>query len=135
MDSWWGLGEGVGHRGDKLEVWRIVCPFCSQKGNFALAHHAEKRKPNSDKRLNFDLYQCHNCAGYVQVLWSAGELAFGSHGLYDYRVLPWPLSGKPEPSENWPDGMKRFWIQAHDSLANENWDAANLGNNILHTVF
>jgi len=22
--------------------------------------------------------------------------------------------------------MKRFWIQAHDSLANENWDAANV---------
>ena len=22
--------------------------------------------------------------------------------------------------------MKRFWIQAHDSLKNENWDAANV---------
>jgi hypothetical protein len=21
--------------------------------------------------------------------------------------------------------MRRFWIQAHDSLSNENWDAAN----------
>lgn len=42
------------------------------------------------------------------------------------RVLPWPLQAKREPSENWPEGVKRFWIQAHDSLARENWDAANL---------
>jgi hypothetical protein len=48
----------------------------------------------------------------------------GGHGLYDYKVLPWPLDA--EPSENWPDGMKRFWIQAYDSLNNENWDAANV---------
>jgi hypothetical protein len=42
------------------------------------------------------------------------------------KVFPWPLSGKPEPSPNWPEGMTRFWIQAHDSLGNENWDAANV---------
>src|ERR1700674_2296896 len=38
--------------------------------------------------------------------------------------MPWPLAGKPEPSENSPKEMHRFWIQAHDSLANQNWDAA-----------
>ena len=126
MDSWWELGEGMGFQGDKMEPWRLTCPFCGEKGNFSLVHHAEKKKPNSTKRLNFDLYRCENCAGFVQVLWSASRSAIGMHGLYGYKVQPWPLSGKPEPSENWPVGMTRFWIQAHDSLSNENWDAANV---------
>lgn len=124
VDSWWELGEGMGNQGDKLEVWRITCAFCNERGNFALAFHGQKKKPNSDKRLNFDVYQCKNCMGFVHVFWSAGA-DFG-RGLYSYRVLPWPLSAKPEPKEHWPDGMKRFWIQAHDSLKNENWDAANV---------
>lgn len=106
-----------------MEVWRLTCPFCNEKGNFGLAYHAEKKKPTSDKRLNFDLYQCRNCMGFVHVLWSAAEF---SQSLYSYQVLPWPVKGKPEPSENWPSGMTRFWIQAHDSLTNDNWDAANL---------
>ena len=126
MDSWWDLGEGAGYQGDKLELWRITCPFCSEKGHFSLAFHAEKKKPNSSKCLNFDLYKCQNCAGFVHVLWSAGESSFGRRGLYSFQVLPWPLLGKPEPSENWPEGVKRFWIQAHDSLSHENWDAANV---------
>jgi len=109
-----------------MEVWRLVCPFCGEKGNFSLSNHAQKKKPNSSKCLNFDLYMCHNCSGYVQVLWSAGEFASGMHGLYNFKVQPWPVSGKPEPSENWPDGVNRFWVQAHNSLTNENWDAANL---------
>lgn len=125
MNSWWELGEGMGIQGDKMEVWRLTCPFCGEKGNFALAHHAEKKKPNSSKRLNFDLYQCHNCIGFVQVLWSANGHS-SMHALYSYKVQPWPLAGKREPSPNWPEGMTRFWVQAHNSLSNENWDAANL---------
>ena len=126
MDSWWELGEGLGHEGDKLQVWRLTCPFCDEKGNFSLAFHGEKNKPNSKKRLNFDVYQCRNCMGFLHVFWSAGEFSYPGHGLYHYHVLPWPLRAKPEPSEIWPDGMKRFWIQAHDSVTNENWDAASL---------
>jgi Domain of unknown function (DUF4145) len=54
-----------------------------------------------------------------------GFFLTGSWGnLYDFRVLPWPLRGKRRPSDNWPADMHRFWIQAHDSIANENWDAA-----------
>jgi Domain of unknown function (DUF4145) len=123
MNSWWELGEGSGFSGNKMEVWRLTCPFCNEKGNFELAYHAEKKKPNSGKRLNFDLYECLNCTGFVHVLWSAAEF---SQSLYSYQVLPWPVKGKPEPSENWPCGMTRFWIQAHDTLTNENWDAANV---------
>jgi len=126
MDSWWDLGEGSGHRGSDMEPWRLECPFCDERGNFALAHHVEKKKANSGKRLNFDLYECKNCKGFVQVLWSAQQFASAYHGLYDYKVMPWPLHGKPKPSENWPSGMTRFWVQAHDSLKNENLDAANL---------
>jgi hypothetical protein len=121
MDSWWDLGEGVGFSGDKPELWRITCAFCGEKGNFALAYHGEKKKANSAKRLNFDLYQCRNCMGFVHVLWSADEFR---SGLYNYKVLPWPLASKPESSENWPQGMRKFWVQAHDSLSRENWDAA-----------
>jgi hypothetical protein len=93
-----------------------------EEGNFGLAHHAEKQKANSKKKLNFDLYQCRNCMAYVQVFWSAAEHSIG-HPLYDFKVLPWPL-GKPQPSENWPPDVQRFWVQSHSSLGGENWDAA-----------
>ena len=56
MNSWWELGEGSGYSASKMEAWRLVCPFCDEKGNFALAHHEERKKPNSDKRLDFDTY-------------------------------------------------------------------------------
>ncbi len=125
MDSWWELGQGMGNQGSSPELWRIECAFCREKGNFGLAFHGEKKKPNAEKKLNFDVYQCRNCMGFVHVLWSAGEGGWG-HGLYGMRVMPWPIDSKREPSENWPEGVKRFWIQAHDSLARENWDAANV---------
>jgi hypothetical protein len=126
MDSWWELGEGFsGNQGERMEVGRITCAFCGERGNFALLHHEEKKKPNSSKRLNFDLYECHNCRGFVHVLWSASEFSYG-HGPYEFRILPWPLLGKRKPSQNWPKEMHRFWVQAHDSLRNENWDAAVL---------
>jgi Domain of unknown function (DUF4145) len=124
MDSWWELGEGFGSQGSSPELWRIECAFCGEKGNFGLAFHGEKKKPNSGKKLNFDVYKCMNCAGYVHVFWSAGDV--WGRGLYGMRILPWPIGSKREPSENWPEGVNRFWIQAHDSLARENWDAANV---------
>ncbi len=125
MNSWWELGEGSGYDGNAIQLWRIKCAFCGEKGNFVLAFHGQKKNPDSDKRLNFDVYKCGNCTGFVHVFWSASDRGFG-RGLFDFRVLPWPLDAKPEPSEIWPEGMKRFWVQAHNSLANENWDAANV---------
>lgn len=122
MRSWWSLGEGSGQMGSELALYQIECPFCNEKGNFKLAFHAEKKKPNGSKKINFDTYECGSCAGYVQVLWSASEHS-GSRGLHGYRVQPFPI-GKPEPSENWPKTINRFWVQAHENEANENWDAA-----------
>jgi hypothetical protein len=46
------------------------------------------------RALNFDVYQCTNCKGYVHVLWSAGEFASGFHGRHAFKILPWPI-GKP----------------------------------------
>lgn len=123
MDSWWELGEGAGFHGEKMEPWRLCCAFCNEKGNFSLAHHSEKTKANSQKRLNFDVYLCQNCMGPVLVLWSAAEYGSISYGLYAFRQMPWP-TGKPEPSENWPKDVQRFWPQAHDNLRTENWDSA-----------
>jgi hypothetical protein len=125
MESWWQLGEGSGFSGDEFEVYRLTCAFCGEKGNFGLAYHADKKKPNSSKKLNFDLYQCRNCMGYVHVLWSAAEFSSGFNGLYSYRILPWPI-GKAEPSENWPGAVQNYWIQAKNSLRGENWDAATV---------
>jgi hypothetical protein len=50
-------------------------------------------------------------------LWSAGDR------LHSYRVLPWPMRIEKHPDE-WPENVGRFWVQAHRSLADENWDAA-----------
>jgi hypothetical protein len=122
MDSWWELGEGFGFQGTKLELWKIQCPFCLEKGNFVLEHHSEKKKPNSDKKLNFDTYKCNSCAGYVLVLWSASEYGLAG-GLYSMHVLPYPIKFEEAP-EYWPEGVSRFWLQAHRCLQDDNWDAA-----------
>jgi hypothetical protein len=126
INSWWQLGEGAGYDGTDLAVWTVECAFCGEKGNFVRAFHAEKKKPNSDKKLNFDVYKCNNCAGYVHVLWSATEGAFLGHGLHAFKVLPWPLNPKPSPSPNLSAEMARYWTQAHQSIRNEAWDAASL---------
>lgn len=122
MENWWELGEWSGHSGNTMQVRRLICPFCKEEGNFALAHRAEKQKGSSEKKLNFDLYQCLNCMAYVHVFWSAAERSIG-HPLYDFMVMPWPI-GKAKPSENWPPDVQRFWGQAHESLGIKNWDAA-----------
>jgi hypothetical protein len=122
MKSWWELGEWEGAHGSDLALYSIVCAFCGESGNFKPAFHKEKKKPNSDKRLNFDVYECCNCAGFVHVLWSASS--FGG-GLHDFRVLPWPI-GKPQAPEHWPANIKRYWVQAHDTATSENWDASAL---------
>lgn len=119
MDNWWSLGNGYGYQGSTLALHRIQCPFCLEEGNFEIEHHAEKKKPNSEKKLNFDTYKCGNCAGYVMVLWSKSEYG----GLYNYRVLPWVI-GKLKPPDYWPKEVQRFWLQAHESVRNEIWDAA-----------
>lgn len=117
--SWWDLGEGYGQRGDELQTYVLTCPFCEEDGNFSLEHRAQKKKPNERKVLNFDTYKCGNCAGYVMVLWSASSTG----GLYSYHVLPWPRKLSKFP-EHWPATVGRFWMQAHRSLNEENWDAA-----------
>ncbi len=122
MDSWWQLGEGSGHFGEALAIRAIECPFSNERGKFEVAFHAVKKKPNSRKALNFETLKCVNCAGYVQVVWSASE-RFSRQGLHDFRVLPWPLH-VPDPPEYWPPEVKRCWQQAHRSLQNESWDAA-----------
>lgn len=120
-NNWWGLGEGHGFFGEELGIYQIQCPFCMEEGNFELEHHAEKKKPNSNKKLNFDTYKCGNCAGYVMVLWSSSEFG-GSRGLHDFKVLPWVI-GKLKAPDYWPAEVQRFWLQAHESVKNEIWDA------------
>jgi hypothetical protein len=118
MESWWQLGEGYGFRGQEVQLHEITCPFCFERGNFKVTFHAEKKKPNESKKLNFDTLECGNCKGYVMALWSAGEHS----DLYDVRVLPWPLKLDKYP-KHWPDTVGRFWLQAHRNLRDENWDA------------
>lgn len=122
MDSWWQLGEGYGQQGDKLALYQITCPFCMERGNFQIAFHAEKKKPNSDKALNFDTLECGSCKGYVMVLWSASQHGYG-RGLHGYKVLPWPLRLEKFP-EHWPEAIGRYWLQAKRNVRDENWDAA-----------
>jgi len=120
--SWWDIGEGIGQMGGDLAIHNITCAFCLERGNFSVEHKAEKRKSNSGKVLHFDTLKCGNCAGYVMVLWSASE--FGGHsGIHDFKVLPWPIRIDHFP-EHWIEPVGRYWLQAHRSLQQENWDAA-----------
>ncbi|MBI4964881.1 MAG: DUF4145 domain-containing protein [Desulfomonile tiedjei] len=124
MDSWWQLGERAGNSGGTLNVDNITCPFCMERGNFTQVFHAEKKKPNSYKRLNFDTIECGNCKGYVMVLWSATQHSL-DHAYHEYRVLPWPLKLERYP-EHWPEQIGRYWLQAKRNVRDENWDAASV---------
>lgn len=115
--SWWDLGEWSGHMGTSLANYKITCAFCGERGNWELAYHAEKKKPNSRKTINFDTLKCGNCAAFAMVLWSAGDQ------LHDYKVLPWPLTRETFP-EHWPAEIGRYWLQAKRNIDQENWDAA-----------
>lgn len=115
--DWWKLGEYRGQPGGYLAYGRITCAFCGERGHWELEYHAEKKKPNSGKKLSFDTLRCGNCAGYVMVLWS------GSRDMHEYRVLPWPNNIDSYP-EHWPADIGRYWLQAKQNLAIENWDAA-----------
>lgn len=116
MNSWWDLGEWSGDYGTDLALSSITCPFCDERGNFSVAHHAEKKKPNDRKKLNFDTLECGNCRGYVMCLWSAGNK------IHAYHVLPWPLKYEKHPA-HWPADVGRYWLQAKRSALSENWDA------------
>ncbi len=120
MNSWWSLGDHSGYYGEG-PIHRIACPFCMEEDNFKTVAHFEKKKANSEKRLNFDTLECGNCKGYVMTLWSRGE--YGE--LYDCRVLPWPIRLESHP-EHWPSDVGRYWLQAKKNLKDENWDAAVL---------
>jgi len=122
MTSWWDLGEWSGSFGAELALREIICPFCMETGNFSIENHAEKRKANGGKVLNFDTLKCNNCAGYVMTLWSKSSI---SSTMHDYRVLPWSLRVEKYP-DHWPESVGRFWIQARRSLTDENWDASAL---------
>lgn len=120
MNSWWELAEWSGYPGETLALYQIECPFCSERGNFEVAHHAEKKKPNGRKVLNFDTLKCGNCASYVMVFWSSND----RH--HDYRVVPWPIKRLEKYPEHWPEAVGRYWLQAKRNLKDQNWDAAAL---------
>ena len=114
--SWWKLGEYSGYDGNDLDLGRITCAFCDEKGNFSLVCHREKRQASGYKQLNFDTLECGNCKGYVLVFWSGGS------GLHDFRVLPYPLKVDRYP-DYFPQQLGRFWVQAQRNLIAENCDA------------
>jgi hypothetical protein len=121
MDSWWRLGESSGYDGDKLALHQITCPFCEERGNIERVAHFAKQHAQTGKALNFDTYQCGNCANYVLLFWSASRHSF--RGMHDYKMVPWPRRLTEYP-KHWPDEVGRSWIEAHRSLMGENWGAA-----------
>lgn len=120
MASWWDMGEWSGFDGATLVTWRITCPFCNESGNFSTEYDATKKKPNERKVLHFTTLKCGNCAGYVMALWSPNS---SGSSIHDFRVLPWPQRVQKAP-EFWPEDVSRYWIQAHRTLQDENWDAS-----------
>ncbi len=116
--GWWSLGEGSGYDGEKLWLWRIVCGFCGEKGNWKLEHHLE-RSNSDDKKLNYDTYKCIACGNMTMVFWSAGDR------LHAYHQMPWPQQTTSYP-DHWPADVGRYWMQAQRNIEGENWDAAAL---------
>lgn len=121
LKSWWDLAEWSGYDGNELDLREIACPFCMERGNFKIEHHAEKKKQNSNKKLNFDTYKCENCAGYILVFWASAQF----DAIHDLRFIPYSLKISRAPKD-WPEVVGRYWLQAQNNLQNENWDAASL---------
>src|SRR6478609_5368329 len=109
MNSWWDIGEWSGYDGNDLALYKITCPFCMERGNFSVEFHAEKKKPNGNKKLNFDTLKCGSCSSYLQAFWSS------SGRLHDFRVQPWPLKLEEYP-EHYPEAIGRFWLQAKRNM-------------------
>ena len=59
--------------GNELALFRLICPFCSEKGNFAIHSHTERTNANG-KALNYDLLRCDNCGNLATVF--CGERRF-----------------------------------------------------------
>jgi len=119
--SWWDLGEWSGFSGNTLDLRDLVCAFCNERGQFVVEHHAEKKRPNGRKVLNFDTLRCSNCSNFALAFWSASS-DYGS-GMHDRKVVPWALNVSSYP-KHWPDDVGRFWLQAHRNLRDGNLDAA-----------
>ena len=124
MTSWWEFGEHIGYEGNDLDLLRVVCAFCNAKGNFERVHREQKKHPTSRKILNFDTCKCANCGNFIMIFWSAAKFG-GSHGIHDFRTLPWAREITTFP-EHWPADVGRHWLQARRSLEAQNWDAASL---------
>jgi hypothetical protein len=121
--SWWEFGEHSGYHGKQLALFRIVCGFCNEEGNFELVHHLDKKNKATGKTLNYDILQCGNCGNLTMVFWSPSSSH--SHAHHNFSTLPFPRQTTRFP-EHWPDDVGRFWLQARRSLEGKNWDAASL---------
>lgn len=116
MNSWWDLGEWSGNSGTELSLYDVTCAFCGVKNNFKL-HSSLKRANAKKKVLNYEIFQCENCANFSMIFWSAGS------SLHGKCILPWPLRHEKHP-DSWPDDVGRYWLQAKRAQADGNWDAA-----------
>jgi Domain of unknown function (DUF4145) len=120
--SWWDFGEKSGFDGKELALYRIDCPFCSEKGNFSTIHHEERKHPSTQKVLNYDTMRCGNCGNLMMVFWSAAATSY-RRGMHNFRVVPWSQRTSRFP-DYWPEDVGRFWVQARRNLEGQNWDAA-----------
>jgi hypothetical protein len=55
----------MGNMAKNLPCTKSLAPSAWKGGNFITAFHAEKKKPNSDKTLNFHTLECKNCKRYA----------------------------------------------------------------------
>ena len=110
------MGTGRRFRLFRIEDGSVASrlPLLRREGQLRPCAPRREEKAKLRQALGLRHVLVPSCMGFVHVLWSAGEFASLRGSLYDYSVLPWPLAAKPEPSENWPAGMRRFWIQAHE---------------------
>jgi len=108
MSNIWELGDWRGYPGDRLNVARISCPFCFEKGNFEFEHDAIKSKSQPAKQIHFSTLKCGNCAGYVLVMWSVSFTG----DVHDFIALPTPniLNSWPE---HWDSQIGNYWLEAH----------------------
>lgn len=120
--GWWDFGEPSGYHGNELAIYRLICPFCEETGNFSKVGHHERKHPATDKVLNYDIMKCGNCSNLMMVFWSAAN-TFSRDGFHNFQCVPWPRTTTKSP-EHWPPDIGRYWVQVRRSLEAKNWDAA-----------
>jgi Domain of unknown function (DUF4145) len=123
MESWWDLGEGSGYDGSEPHVAGLACPYCSYQGNLERVFDTRRDHPVLKKTMLYQVLKCGECL-MISFVMSSQSRYSGRRPIHGYRLYPPSLKTERRAPAYWPERVGRAWVQAHNSIDTESWDAA-----------